>query len=332
MKTATLLVSGLILAGVLNHSLAAADALPVTQLAPLARPVTSLGAAAIDGSLYVFGGHLGSPHDYSAQQQARQVLRLNLNGHDKWEVVAEGPPRTGLGLVAFGGQLYRVGGWEAKNAAGDKWQLHSSSDLARFDPHSKTWQDLASMPSGRSSHDAALVGSRLYVVGGWRLAGEGDGEWHDRAYACDLAAANPQWTEIAKPPFSRRALAVAGYADKLYVIGGMDDSNEVTTDCAIFDPATNAWSKGPALPGEKADGFGAAAIGCEAGLFASTRTGSIFRLAADGQSWQEIAQLKHPRFFHRLVADGDRLVAVGGTSRGGKVAEVEVIQLPRGGK
>jgi N-acetylneuraminic acid mutarotase len=311
----------------------AAAQVQISELAPLTKPVTSFGAAAMDGALYVYGGHLGSPHEYSAEMQARQVLRLNLQGPDKWEVVGEGPGRTGLGLVAYGGSLYRVGGWEAKNAGGEKWQLHSTSDLARFDPRTNTWHHLAPMPVGRSSHDAAMLGSKLYVVGGWRLAGEGDGEWHDTAYVCDLAAAEPQWKEIAKPSFKRRALAVATYAGKVYVIGGMDDSNETTTGSDVYDPATDSWSKGPALPGEKAEGFGAAAVGCDAGLYVSTRSGGIFRLADDGKSWNEFGQLKHPRYFHRLVADGERrIVVVGGTTRGGKVPEVEEIRLAARGK
>jgi N-acetylneuraminic acid mutarotase len=300
----------------------------ITELPKLPAPVTSFGAAIADGHLYVYGGHLGSAHTYSAELQANKLWRLNLAQGEKWEEVAEGPRRTGLAMVAYQDQLYRIGGWEAHNATGEKWKLVSMPDFARFDAKSGRWQDLAPLPRGRSSHDAALVGSKLYVVGGWEMDGEGDGDWHNTALVCDLAHSEPQWQEIAKPPFMRRALAVAGYQGKLYAIGGIDDSNETTTDVQIFNPATGAWSKGPALPGEPFEGFGASAFGSERGLFASSRSGAVVRLNGDGQGWSEIAQLNHPRFFHRLLTTGDgRLVVVGGTSRGGKVAEVEALQL-----
>jgi N-acetylneuraminic acid mutarotase len=313
---------------VLSSAAFAGEGIQIKELAPLPKPVTSFGAAIVDGWLYAYGGHLGSAHKYSADLQARELVRLNLAQPDKWEVVAAGPPRTGLAMVAYGGKLYRIGGWEAKNAAGDKWELYSSRDFARFDPQSGQWQDLAPLPEGRSSHDAAVLGSQLYVIGGWELKGEGGGEWHETAYVCDLADANPQWKEIAKPPFNRRALAVATYGGKVYVIGGMDDSNDTTTDTNIYDPKLRAWSKGPAMPGKAFDGFGASAFGTAAGLFATTGVGSLYRLSADGQTWEEVGKLKHPRFFHRLLAEGDnKLLVVGGTSRGGKVPEVESLQL-----
>jgi hypothetical protein len=108
----------------------------------------------------------------------------------------------------------------------------------------------------------------------------------------------------------------------------MDDSNEQTTAVAVYDLQSNQWSKGPAVPGENADGFGIAAFGTEAGLFASTRTGNVYRLNDDGQGWTTLGKLKHPRYFHRLVAaDENRLIAIGGTSRNGKVAQVELIEL-----
>ena len=311
----------------------AVEKLPITELTPLTQPVTSLGAAVADGWLYVYGGHLGTAHKYSVEMQAHQLLRLNLRTADKWEVVADGPPRTGLAMVAHGGKLYRIGGWEAKNKTGEKWQLYSSPDFVRFDPETKTWHDLTPLPSGRSSHDAAVLGSHLYVIGGWELAGAGDGQWHETALVCNLDNAKPQWQEIAKPPFNRRALAVAAHAGKIYCIGGMDDSNETTTVTTIYDPATKTWTKGPSLPGKGFDGFGASAFGTSAGLFATTGTGKLCRLSDDGQSWQEVGALNHPRSFHRLLADTDtRLVAVGGTSSGKKVAEVEQLDIKENAK
>jgi N-acetylneuraminic acid mutarotase len=231
-------------------------------------------------------------------------------------------------MVGHGGKLYRIGGWEARKVA-DKWELFSTRDFARFDPRDGKWEDLAPLPQGRSSHDAAVSGSKLYVIGGWELGDKNGGVWHETAYMCDLADAKPQWQETAKPPFNRRALAVAAHAGKIYVIGGMDDSNEVTTDVNVFDEKASTWSKGPAIPGQGFDGFGTSAFGTPQGLFVTTTSGGLYRLSDDGKSWSEAGKLKHPRNFHRLLDAGvGRLLAVGGTSRGEKVAQVELIQLP----
>src|SRR5688572_12662827 len=157
----------------------AGEGLKIQELTPLPKPVTSFGAAVADGWLYVFGGHLGAPHEYSADLQARQLVRLNVAQPGKWEVVAEDPRRTGVAMVAYKNQLYRIGGWEAKNATGDRWELYSTPDFARFDAKSGQWQALAPLPRGRSSHDAAILGSKVYVIGGWELKGQAGNDWHE---------------------------------------------------------------------------------------------------------------------------------------------------------
>jgi hypothetical protein len=301
----------------------------IQELAPLKSPVTSFGAAIADGHLYTYGGHLGSPHSYSAEEQTGELLRLSVAKPESWEALGNGPKRTGLAMVAYGGKLYRVGGWESQNKAGEKWNLFSQSDFARFDPKTGKWEDLTPLPQGRSSHDAAVLGSKLYVVGGWKLDGEGDGEWHDTALVADLAADKPEWKEIASPPFMRRALAVAAFNGKVYVIGGMTDSNEATTAVSIYDEQSNSWSEGPAIPGKGFDGFGTSAIATKEGIYCTAGSGGLFRLSNDGKQWEEVGQLSKPRMFHRLVATDDgRLLVVGGTSRKtGKVTEVEAIEV-----
>jgi N-acetylneuraminic acid mutarotase len=310
-----------------NHKLGDAQ-VKVTDLAPLPSPVTSFGAAVADGYLYAYGGHLGTTHKYSSDDQSGQLLRLNLVQPSAWEIVAEGPKRTGLAMVAHKGKLYRIGGWEAKNKKGEEQELHSQADFARFDAKTGQWQSLPSLPSGRSSHDAAVLNGKLYVIGGWRMAGPGTEDWHSTALVCDISQEQPQWQEIAAPPFTRRALAVAAYEGKLYAIGGMDDSNDTTTAVSIFDPQSSAWTSGPKLPGKPIDGFGASAFGTAQGLFATTTTGVISRLADDGKSWVAVGKLNHPRMSHRLVAGEDgKLYVVGGTSRAGKVKEVERLEV-----
>jgi hypothetical protein len=310
-----------------NHKLGEGQ-VKVTELAPLSAPVTSFGAAVADGYLYAYGGHLGTTHKYSSDDQSGQLLRLNLAQPRAWEVVATGPKRTGLAMVAHSGKLYRIGGWEAKNTKSEEQNLHSQADFARFDAKTGEWQALPSLPSGRSSHDAAVLEGKLYVVGGWRMAGPGTEDWHSTALVCDLAQDQPQWQEIATPPFTLRALTVAAYQGKLYAIGGMDDSNDTTTAVSVYDPQSSAWTSGPKLPGKPMDGFGASAFGTPAGLFATTTTGIVSRLADDGKSWQAVGKLNHPRMSHRLVAGDDgKLYVVGGTSRAGKVKEVERLEV-----
>ena len=137
----------------------------------LPRGVTSFGAAVAGDWLYVYGGHLGGAHAYSADAQSGEFSRLNLAQPTEWEPLPGGPKRTGLAMVSHGGKLYRIGGFSALNSEGEDDNLVSQADVARFDPQSMQWETLPALPAGRSSLDAAVIGEAIYVVGGWNLQG-----------------------------------------------------------------------------------------------------------------------------------------------------------------
>jgi len=313
------------------------------------QPVTSFGAAVLHDSLYLYGGHTGSAHSYSKTEQGRQLMKLNLKSGE-WDKLAEGPGLQGLALVAHGKKLYRIGGFTAMNEEGDDHKLVSQDYAACFDPATSTWSDLPALPEPRSSHDAAVVGDSIYVVGGWAMTGEGDHVWHDTAWKMDLTADELKWEAITSPPFQRRAIAAAAHDGKLYIIGGMQSEGGPTTKTASYDPATNAWSDGPELfvkadpkpkDGEKPQrsmssggmtGFGASAFATGGSLYVTTVQGTLQKLSPDGSKWEVVSEDVTPRFFHRLLPLNSRqLVVVGGSNMSiGKFEEVEVIDVAEG--
>lgn len=301
----------------------------VSALPALDPGITSFGAAIIGDDLYVYGGHFGQPHHYSTSGQSGQLLRLNLAHPAKWEVVATGPKRTGLAAVAHGGKFYRIGGFEARNSDDEKQSLFSTSDFARFDPKTAAWQDLPAMPTGRSSHDALVIGDTLYVVGGWELQGEGNSTWHDTAYTVDLAASSLEWKSLPKPPFQRRALSLGEWQGKVYAIGGMQPEGGPTTSTSLYDPKSGTWTDGPKLNGEPMEGFGSSAFMCAGKLCVSTFAGNLQILSADGSQWVNSEKLAYPRFFHRMLPlNASQVIVVGGASmKTGKIRELETVSV-----
>lgn len=297
----------------------------------LSKGVTSFGGAILGDSLYVYGGHYGTAHEYYQEEQSGDFYRLNLRDSGKWESLPGGPKLTGLAMVSDGRRLYRVGGFTAKNSQGAKEDLWSQSDFSRFDPQMNQWEQLVPLPEGRSSHDAAIVGNTLYVVGGWEMRGSEKTRWHDTAWSVDLSAAMLQWKPVVSPPFHRRAIALAAWSDKLYCLGGMQEQGGPTTAVAVFDPTRNEWSAGPALIGSDMDGFGSSAFACHGRLFATTMSGSVQELNARGDRWEFVGQLAQPRFFHRLLPWSDeKLVIVGGASMvRGKILSLEMLPVRR---
>lgn len=298
------------------------------EVPPLPEEATSFGAAVLDETLYVYGGHTGPAHVYSTADQSDRFLSLGLRNPKEWKECPSGPKLQGLSLIAHGGQLYRLGGFTAMNAEGDDHDLRSQAGVAVYDPAAARWKELSSLPEPRSSFDAAVLGDRVYVFGGWNLQGESDGDWHATAWSADLTKRPLVWEAETDAPFQRRALAVAAHGGKLFAIGGITPEG-TTRRVDIYDPTTDEWSVGPELIGERSiDGFGAAVRSTPHGLYVTSLSGALQRLEDDGSKWRQVATLDAPRFFHAMIPFRDGLLLVGGANMSdGKLAQPEFLRL-----
>jgi N-acetylneuraminic acid mutarotase len=256
---------------------------------------SSFGAVASDGWLYVYGGHVVRTHSYSTEAVSGKFNRLNLADGRTWESLPDGPKLQGMNLVAHRGRVYRVGGMQPLNAPGQAQDIRSVAEVARFDPATRRWEALAPLNDARSSHDVAVVGDTLFVVGGWNLRGSQPTEWPDGMEVMDLSAATPAWRRVPQP-FKRRALTATALDGKVYVLGGFDEQSQVVRRVSIYDVASAQWSVGPDLPGGTMSGFGPAACVVDGRLFVSIDDGSVYRL--DGAVWQLVGK-GTPRIVHR---------------------------------
>ncbi len=300
------------------------------QLSPLPKGITSFGAAIVGDDLYVYGGQCGEAHHYSENGQSNELLRLSLTKENAtWELLEGGPRLTGLALVEHHGKLYRVGGFTAKNGDNQDQSLWSQTSFASYDPTAGTWTELAPLPEGRSSHDAAVLNGKLYVAGGWNMQGPDNTTWHTTAIVCDLNEPNSAWTTVPMPAFQRRAVSLAACNGKLYVMGGMQENGETTTEVAIFDPHANAWTAGPSLLGTGMEGFGSSAFAVGDRLIVTTMSGAVQVLKQDQSDWTCAGLMTEPRFFHRQLTTTDgRILLVGGASmKTGKTNTVELMEF-----
>ena len=314
-----------------SHADTTADAvtapaeLRVVRPALMPQAITSFGACRVGSWLYVFGGHIGRAHAHSRDNVVGAFRRLNLVDGRSWQALPPGPALQGTALAAgTDGTMYRVGGTDARNAPGDDADMHSTASVQRFDPAKGRWTDATPLPEPRSSHDAIVCDDRLYVIGGWNLDGE-HGDWHQTAWVADLDEQPLRWQALPAPGHARRACAVATFAGKVAVLGGMDERGPMTS-VRVFDPATNRWSAGPDLPGFA---FGTAALGVDGWLYATVMDGRLLKWDGTADDWRPVAQLETPRFFHRMVpalAPG-RILALGGASRGGHARTIEHVSI-----
>lgn len=299
------------------------------QYPPLPQAVSSFGAVTLDGYVYVYGGHAGKTHSYAVETTSSKFQRMSIADPAKgWQELPGGPHMQGLALVAHNGSVIRIGGMQPQNKAGEPANNVSLATVARFDVKANKWTPLPDLPANRSSHDAVVVGDKLIVVGGWHMNGAGKmNSWHTSTLILDLSKPDAKW-ESVKQPFVRRALTAAVLNGKVYVIAGLTGDGGTSHDVNIFEPESKTWSEGPKLPGDRMNGFTPAAAVLDGQLYVSPADGTLYRLA--GEKWETVGALKTPRFVHRIVPIGKgKLLALGGASKGGNVAETELL-LPSG--
>ena len=304
---------------------------PATTFATMPEPaVNSFGGAVLGDWLYVYSGHVGQTHEYSAETTAKHFRRLSLADQTTWEDLPMERDVQGVALVSDGRYLYRTGGMTARNAVGQPQDMVSSTDFARFDPETKTWTSLAPLPDARSTHDAAVIGRKVYVVGGWSMKGSQEpSTFLENAVVFDLDQPDQGWKSFEQP-FRRRALAAAEAGGKLYVLGGLTADSEVTRQLDIFDPASQTWSVGPSIPGAgDRDGFAASAFAVDGRLTMSGMAGIIAQLDPSTNTWQAVGAWTQPRITHRVLAGlGHTVLAVGGNFKGVQTPLIEAVTLP----
>ena len=297
------------------------------HFADLPQAASSAGAVAVDGWLYVYGGHVAKVHTYSTEAVSGRFHRLNLKDGKTWEELPGGPALQGMNLAAHGGKIYRVGGMQPRNKPGEKADMHSVADAAVFDPATKTWTALPPLPEARSSHDLVVAGDTLIVVGGWNMKGRDQDEtWFQTMLTLDLKEARPTWKE-QKQPFQRRALIAGMLGNKLYVFGGLDAEGEVVRDVDVYDIKEGAWSKGPPIPGAGGHmSFSPACATVGGRLYLSVADGTLLRLDEAAKGWTSIGK-SSPRVVHRMVPHDGSLLVVGGAFKADNLASIEAIAI-----
>ncbi len=161
----------------------------------------------------------------------------------RWQSRAPLPiPRRGLGVIAYEGHVYAIGGESADGVSGA---------VERYDPEADGWTPLANKPTAVADVATALIGGEIYVPGGRILSG---------SPTAVVEAYNPEtdtWETRASLPVALSAYALAALEGKLYLFGGWDGSAYVDT-VYEYDPAQDVWTAKTPMP--TARGLAGAAV------------------------------------------------------------------------
>ena len=320
---------------------AGAPAHAQSPLSPAAPPETapSLPYASSD----VSGAYVGDVLYVHAREQrpasratastGRAALYALSPKDASWTTVWTGGPVRGAALVSDGEDLYRVGGAEVTGAR------RARPDLQRWDWTDGRWVDLTPMPSGRTDHAAVVVGSRLWVLGGWApsTVAEGRGarlrppavpaeDWRDDVLVADLDADPVAWTVVETASLRLHSLAAAVHGDAIWVAGGMTPRGPAL-EAYRLDLETRTLAPAPVPPvrgRSRGVGLGMASTG---GSLYASNLNQLFRLDAGERAWHALAyDIAPERAYHALVGGPGVLHIAGGAAHGRVHARVDRVE------
>src|SRR2546422_2683171 len=128
------------------------------RLAAIPQANGELLGVAVDGKLYASQGLLpgfkpaGLMYEYDA-------------GRDAWTQKKPMPhPVHHAGVAALNGKMYLFGGFDLPPSGPPGW--NPVNDAWEYEPATDSWRALAPIPTARGGGVAAVVGGKVYVIGG----------------------------------------------------------------------------------------------------------------------------------------------------------------------
>ena len=245
--------------------------------------------------VYVMGGATG-PHDTDSVD----TIEIYDAQADSWAAGSPMPrARFDAAAEILGGKIYVLGGeWDGP---GDEFCERSNTVMVY---EAGAWAEGIPMRAERSALAAAVVGGKIYAMGGCSDAGS-------------VEAFDPHtgmWAELAPMPTSRILFAAAVLDGKIYVAGG--DADGASTKVDVYDPQTNTWAGAPPMSwarmcfGMAAHGgkiYVAGGVGGEPGL-----SKAVEAFDPKTNSWAAVAPMSTSRSQFSLIAARGKLYAVGG--------------------
>jgi DNA-binding CsgD family transcriptional regulator len=183
--------------------------------------VTEAQAAVLGGKIYVPGGRM-------ADGTVTDLLEVFDPLTNRWEIGPSLPGRvSGYALTAFEGKLYLFGGWDGEGYS-DR-VLTYSADLEQ-------WAEVAHLPSPRGFASAMVGASRIYVLGGY----DGKEPLDSNLVFFPGHESESPWESAAAMPGGRYAMGVTFIADKIYVMGGIQQNGKPAPQLT-FLPQSDGW-------------------------------------------------------------------------------------------
>lgn len=189
------------------------------------------------------------------------------------------------------------------------------ADVARYDPATMTWTELASLPEAAWATTAGVVGGQIVVSGGWRP----DGGTSGQTWAYD--AADDSWSEVAENPSAVSAAGQAVAEGLLFSVGGCStgDCSPMSQAVTAYDIGSDQWLELADYPVQAAflscGGLDGTVV-CTGGVGDAGEFSQTYAYDSGADSWTEVASAPQPWWGSSYAVANGMLVVTGGIVAG----------------
>ncbi len=203
---------------------------------------------------------------------------------------------------------------------GTETEAYSDSDIVI----SRRWEPSTSLPLNSLLFFAAAGDGRyLYALGGRNVATPNPAT--PVARRLDSTAAAPVWTEIAPMPVALSSADAVFLRGKIYVPGGINASNQLTTQHLAYDVATNTWATVAAIP-TAATNYALVADDSR-GVYYYTSAAGVRAYDPATNTWASLPSMTTLRLAHEAALIEGKLYVAGGTGATGGLVNAEVFDF-----
>lgn len=249
---------------------------------PMRTQRSYFGAESLHSRLYLFGGQ---NLDYKALCETENFDCLR----GEWMRGADlNVPRRNCAAAQVDGRIYALGGFDGS-------QILNSVEA--FDPRMKSWMPLEPMTTPRSSAAATTFNGQIWVNGGT------SGQRLRTAERYDPRA--NRWEQVRSDMIEVRSAAQAcACLDRLYVVGGTDQNQNIHSSLECFNPeAGGAFSFRKSMQEPRMD-FGCCVLS-DSIMVGGGQRGEVLSSTEfyrpELNDWQMGPSMLFPRYGHQLL-------------------------------
>jgi hypothetical protein len=266
-------------------------------------------AVAVDSTIYAIGGCVSNYFGSLFQQSVTGAVETFDIGSGKWSAGPSIPSkRFAAAAAAVGTKIYVFGGASFTSAV---------QTIEIFDTETQQWDGSIDMPAQRQAMAVVAHDGRVYVIGGVTFDNEGNYELSTSIDAFDPS--DSSWEHIDDMETARYHHQAVAAGGKIYILGGLSDSNTPLKTVEILTISSSQLSSGKSMRYGRCY-FGSGVINGKIYVFGGLSSTAPIELLnsvevfdPEKNNWSVKASMPRPRHSFAMATSDNKAYIMGGS-------------------